>query len=210
MDGKVDLFFRCAPKGNIRDGIARACLERWIDDPLVTVRLIRMKGLALRRLTTSAEVYLDEDNFHFTSRRYADEHATTEPYAMVDDDEMPLGADWVQRAVGLWNLHNSGHEYAMLCGRSALTCEDMTRHHPRLRDSANEVEENPYWWGCPYLSYKGAVPYGELKGPAEKQDVAVEEWARRNGRKQGLMMGVFYNHFGLGLSQVQPALYGRF
>lgn len=206
----IDLFFRCAPRDKVREGIAIACLERWRSDPAVRVRVVGMQGLALISQFQPVEAYLPAETFHFTSRLYASAEAQTNPYFMVDDDEMPLGADWAGKMLRTWYTYNEDHKYVMMCPRSALTVEDITRHHDRLRNSKQEVEENPYWWGCPYLSYKHAIPYRELTGPAEKQDIAVEEWAKANQRKQGLMMGVFYNHFGLGLSQVQPALYGRF
>ena len=206
----IDLFFRCAPRDKVREGIAMACLARWRSDPLVMVRVIGASGVPLGRYAQPVEAYIPGENFHFASRQYADENAETSPYLMVDDDEMPLGRDWVERALRLWYTHNEDHQYVMMCGRSALTSEDITQHHERLRNSRQEVEENPYWWGCPYLSYKGAIPYGELKGRADQQDPVVEQWARAHDKKQGLMMTCFYNHFGLSFSQVQPALYGRF
>jgi hypothetical protein len=214
---KIDVFIRIAPCDAIRFGIAYACMFRWVSDPLVRLRVILPTGLNMwgdkeiwDRLMPRHEVLLPGENFHFTSRQYADEHADTEPYLMVDDDEMPLGEDWVERAVKLWRLYNSDRKYVMMVGRPMLTVEDAARHHERLRNSKQEVEEMSYWWGCPYMSYRGAMPYAKMNGRADQQDPTVEAWAKANGKKQALCMGLYYNHFGLSFSQVQPALYGRF
>jgi len=217
MPERFDLFIRIAPKDRIRLGIAMACLARWKSDPLVRMRVLVPSEIKLAEpwtfrdyLDLSWEACIPFENFHFGTRQYADEHTETEPYLMVDDDEMPLGANWVEHAVNLWQLYNANRKYVMMVGRSALRAEDVTQHHERLRTSGLEVEEMPYWWGCPYMSYRGAVPYGEFKGPADKQDPIVSDWAIKNNKKQALCMGLYYNHFGLSFSQVQPALYGRF
>lgn len=214
---KIDLFIRIGPKDRIRLGIAMACVARWKSDPLVRLRPIALGGTKLAEpftyrdyLELSWEKCFPAENFHFASRQYADENAETEPYLMVDDDEMPLGANWVEHAVNLWHLYNVDRKYVMMVGRPMLTVEDSVRHHERLRNSKLEVEEMPYWWGCPYMSYRGAVPYGEFKGPADKQDPIVADWANKNNKKQALCMNLYYSHFGLSFSQVQPALYGRF
>jgi len=206
----IDLFFRTMPKDEIREAIATACLTRWRNDPLVNVRVIGSGKGPLEDWFQPEEIHLPEDNFHFSSRQYADEHAEGDVYLMVDDDEMPLGKNWTEYAIKLWRLYNSDRKYVMMVGRSALRAEDVTQHHERLKTSRIEVEEMPYWWGCPYMSYRGAVPYGEMKGRADQQDPVVEAWARENGKKQALCMNLYYNHFGLSFSQVQPALYGSF
>jgi hypothetical protein len=210
VTGRVDLFFRTAPRDGVREAIAIACLRRWRSDPLVRVRVIGPSEIVTSKELQPMEIGLPEENFHFASRQYADEHAETEPYFIVDDDEMPLGADWVERAVKLWRIYNADRKYVMMVARSMLTVEDPVRHHERLRTSKLEVEEMPYWWGCPYMSYQGVVPYEEMKGRAEQQDPIVADWARANDKKQALMMNLYYSHFGLSFSQIQPALYGRF
>ena len=217
MPERYDLFIRIGPKDRIRLGIAMACVARWKSDPLVRLRPIALGGTRLAEpftyrdyLELSWEKCFPAENFHFDSRQYADENAETEPYLMVDDDEMPLGKNWVEYAVKLWRLYNSDRKYVMMVGRSALRAEDVTQHHDRLKTSRMEVEEMPYWWGCPYMSYRGAVPYEEMKGRADQQDPVVETWAKENGKKQALCMNLYYNHFGLNFSQVQPALYGSF
>ena len=217
MTEKVDVFIRFAPKDRIRMGIATACIARWRSDPLVRLRMLVPNEIKLSCPFTVAdytelswETAIPFENFHFGTRQYADEHAETEPYLMVDDDEMPLGKNWTEYAIKLWRLYNSDRKYVMMVGRSALRAEDVTQHHERLKTSRIEVEEMPYWWGCPYMSYKGAVPYREMKGRADQQDPVVEAWARENGKKQALCMNLYYNHFGLSFSQVQPALYGSF
>jgi len=209
-DQVIDLFFRTAPRDGIREAIAIACLRRWRSDPLVNVRVIGPSEIATCKELQPIEIGLPEENFHFASRQWADDHAETEPYFLVDDDEMPLEADWVKHAVNLWHRYNGDRKYVMMVGRPMLTVEDAARHHERLRNSKLEVEEMPYWWGCPYMSYWGAVPYGEMKGRADQQDPVVADWAWANGRKQALCMSLYYNHFGLSFSQVQPSLYGRF
>jgi len=206
----TDLFFRVAPRDGVREAIAIACFRRWKSDPLVNLRLIGASEIALHKVFQPIEISLPEENFHFASRQWADDHAETEPYFLVDDDEMPLGADWVEHAVNLWRLYNSDRKYVMMVGRPMLTVEDVARHHERLRNSRQEVEEMSYWWGCPYMSYQGAVPYGTMNGRADQQDPTVEAWAKANGKKQALCMRLYYNHFGLSFSQVQPSLYGRF
>ena len=206
----TDLFFRVAPRDGVREAIAIACFRRWKSDPLVNLRLIGASEIALHKVFQPIEISLPEENFHFASRQYADDHAKTEPYFLVDDDEMPLGKDWVEYAIRLWGNYNKDHKFSMMVARPMLTVEDTVRHHERLRTSTHEVEEMPYWWGCPYMSYRGAVPYEEFKGPADMQDPIVADWAIKNNKKQALCMNLYYSHFGLSFSQVQPALYGRF
>lgn len=217
MANRIDCFIRIGPKDRIRLGMALACVDRWRSDPLICLRVIALGGTKLAEpftyrdyLNLTWEKCFPAENFHFDSRQYADERAETEPYLFVDDDQMPLGADWVEQAVKLWQAYNKRRDFVMMVARPMLTCEDPVRHHERLRTSKEEVEEMPYWWGSPYLSYKGAVPYGEMKGRADQQDPMVADWARVNQKKQGLMMNLYYNHLGLSFSQVQPALYGRF
>ena len=211
-NGKIDVFLRCAPQNEIRLGMTLTCIAYWKSVPGARLKMV-VAGPSFGGVTISNAYWIERvlpiDGFHWSSRQWADEMAETEPYVLADDDRLPIGMDWLERAKGLWEKYNAGREYVMLNDRSSSWVDDCLKVI-KWNGVDEVVPTEPHWLGANYLSYKGAVPYAKFKGKADTQDPDIGDWAARNGKRQLMMTGVVVNHLGLGFSQVQPKLWGRY
>jgi hypothetical protein len=218
---KIDCFLRVAPQNWVRGGMALACVAAWKQMPEANLRIICAERVNPTFACTVVNMKEIEKwlplgkgkmaTFQWTSRQYADEHAETEPYLLCDDDRIPMGTDWVKKAVAYWEEYNADHKYVMMCDRSALWMEDPCQGRDFLNMDMPIAETSDWWFGPNYLSYKGAIPYREFEGwPAATQDPDLGRWAKDHGKKQAVMVNVVSNHMGVGWSQVQPELYGRY
>lgn len=197
----IDVFFRTAPKTELRYLLAFAALERWnVEQNNVKLRSIVMSGTRALR----CEVALAEDGFAWTSRKYADENATTDPYIFIDDDHLLLGADWVKRALAEWE-ENPG--YTLLSATSCVATE--IPYSGALWQTGLYTEAACA--GAPIIHKKGVIPYQQFMGQkASQQDIVVADWLRAHGHKFAMMKSVHYLHLGYGLSQVEPLLWMRY
>ncbi len=150
------------------------------------------------------EVHLPQESFAWTSRKYADENATTDPYIFIDDDHLLLGADWVKRALAEWE-ENPG--YTLL---SATSCVATEIPYPGALWQQGLYTEAACA-GAPMIHKKGVIPYQQFMGQkAGQQDIVVADWLRAHGHKFAMMKSVHYLHLGYGLSQVEPLLWMRY
>jgi hypothetical protein len=195
----IDVYLRCAPQNWIRGGMAISCLDWWCRQDGIRLHLI-MSHPACCVTTLNAmhpcEVNLPLDDFHWASRSYADEHAKSTPYVVADDDRLPIGKDWLERALGVWERHP---DYAMLCPVSYIPVERPNNH-----EGAGEVFEANNSCGAPYFAAPHQVPYDKFTGPANQQDQIVCEWMRLHNVKHGWMRDIYNLHLGFGHSQVGP------
>jgi hypothetical protein len=201
----IDVFLRTAPLTWIRGGMAIACIAWWRDQPGVKLHVIAAEGSCLEEVSldlleevsvASAKV-LPLDKFHWASRAYADTQAQSTPYVLTDDDRLPIGKKWLERALALWERHS---DYAMLCPVSYIPVERPPEHV-----GADEVVSATNSCGAPYFAAPHQVPYATFTGPANQQDQIVCEWMRQHHVKHGWMRDVYNLHLGFGHSQVGPA-----
>lgn len=209
----TDVFLRVAPQNDIRLHMALTCVAYWRTVPNVNLHIIfskMMKGFHHFGFEEKP-IFLSMEGFHWSSRQYADDHSESDPYVLCDDDRLPMGDNWLSKALDHWKEDNADHKYVMMTDRSALWLDDVTKLNPVYRESVSEVIESPLFNGPNYLSYKGAIPYPEFVNvPSNIQDPAIGDWAHKHGKKQALMRDVVSNHIGVSFSQTQPVLWGRY
>lgn len=192
----IDVFLRTALLTWIRGGMAITCIAWWRDQPGVKLHVIAAEGSCLEEVSVAKAKVLPLDNFHWASRVYADTQSLSTPYVLTDDDRLPIGKKWLERALDLWNRHS---DYAMLCPVSYIPVERPPEHV-----GADEVVSANNSCGAPYFAAPHQVPYATLTGPANQQDQIVCEWMRQHHVKHGWMRDVYNLHLGFGNSQVGP------
>ncbi len=221
----TDVFVRTCPETPLRAMIALVAIERWKLEP--NTRLIVLDNPTLWRakqgkapypldrldIPNGEHVYMDDEDdrkrFQWTSRAWADEHATSDPYVLIDDDHCPLGKDWVQRALKLWNVHQHP-KLAFLGSDSIMPSENQRGNYERINGQAcPEVYQAPYAMGAPLIHRKGIIDYTQFEGAAHQQDDIVTTSLRKRCLAFYYMRDVLYLHLGFGLSQVQPLLWLR-
>lgn len=191
----IQVYIRCAPQTEVRLAVYRSCLERWFLDSDCIVKTIGMRGSLCD--SEANEVLLSPDDFQWTSRRYAEEHASGPYYILCDDDTLILGADWAKRAVEMARHEN----FALLSGNSVIAAE---------RHSSNTDFALKYCTGCPCVIRKGWLDLDRMSGPANVQDSIIGERLHEQGLKSGVAIHLDYIHAGFGLSQVEPKLWLRY
>lgn len=200
----IDVYLRCAPQNWIRGGMAITCIAWWRDQLDVKLHIIAAEGSCLEEVSLDCleEVsvarakVLPLDNFHWASRAYADTQAQSTPYVLTDDDRLPIGGKWLERALALWNRHS---DYTMLCPVSYIPVERPPEHV-----GADEVVGANNSCGAPYFAAPHQIPYDTFAGPANQQDQIVCAWMRQHNVKHGWMRDVYNLHLGFGHSQVGP------
>ncbi len=178
----IEVFLRSMPLTPVRQKIADAVVERWKLDSDV-------------KLTFCPILYGREENFHWSSRIFAETTATNPFYILADDDHLILGENWAKRAA---EQLQAKPDYALLSGRSVIVGEFA------------DIQGLFYGTGCPCVLRKGAIDYHQLVGPANLQDGIIGEALRRKDWKAGYGEGLDYIHAGYGLSQVEPKLWLRY
>lgn len=205
----TDVFLRLAPKSPLRLHLAAAVYARWLEELTISFHPIWMEGTfqafdeAVSDVPTFCEVELPEENFQWTSRRYAEEHAESDPYIFCDDDHLVLGKDFAPRLLEEWVKHPG---YVLLTASSAVRGE--TPYPGTLWQEG--VYEQVACVGATMVHKKGVIPYHQFSGKASMQDSVVCDWLAAHGHKFALSKAVHYLHLGFGLSQVEPLLWGRY
>jgi hypothetical protein len=204
---------RLAPQNEIRLGMAIACVARWKQEKNIRLHVLAsnpMVGAAALSNLHNFEIVQPLRDYHWTTRLYADEHAQSEPYVLVDDDRIPMHEDWLSKALSYWAFFNKHKQFVMLVDVSMLKCERYCDTVPEIYESSVPCVRNPCWAGPNYLAYKGSIPYREFSGLPNRQDLVIEEWARKNHQEQAVMKDVVSNHMGVGFSQAEPRMWGRY
>jgi hypothetical protein len=214
----IEVFVRTMAQTNLRAALAWAVLERWAMEPDIRLRIIAGAPAAgaveiSRHFGSLVEVVLPAENFHWSSRKYAEENSTGSPYVLADDDRLLLGADWVKRALKLWE-RASAEGFALLSDNSCIEAERQwpKGFEPRARGWAAcpEYFDAPHQAGANYFAKKGAVDYCKFTAPANRQDEEVADYLRAKGLRLGFMRDVISTHLAYGFSQAQPLLWNRY
>jgi len=209
--GNIDVFVRCAPETPVRLYLELAAIERWKLEAGVNLHVIWRTGSIGTTFpehdNCPVEVFLPAENFQWTSRDYADKHATTDPYILADGDHLPLGADYAKRMIEKWNQHATP-EHVMIGVNSILPSENQNQN-VRLPDIP-EVYPTPFAMGTTMVHRKGKINYLQFEGKASQQDDVVCNYMRANGMKFSYFRDILYLHLGFGLSQVEPRLWLRY
>lgn len=180
MTMRTDVFFRqMQPQPKIRMGMTFTCLYRWEMQADANLRIIAPENPA---------------TFHISSKRFADDNATTDPYIIADDDCLPIGRDFVESGVRTLLEHPA---YGLLAATS-------------ISDGfAREVADGPLI--PPSIIERHAVGgicfvrrgvLSEMKWDYEigQTDAAICEEIARRGFKTGILPRVKMNHLGAGYS----------
>jgi hypothetical protein len=179
------------PDGEFRDYLARACLCCWYLDPVAHVVLAQpddtpplIDGVELLRLGAAE---------HFHNARYGMPAARSSgrPYVVADDDCLPLGRNFLNRAVHVAQAHP---EYGVLAASDVVAPDGMLS-----APGSTEVRDSHAVGGiclvspsCPRFDFR-------VDHPAYA-DGARDAQVRRAGLREGRMVGVRMNHLGYGYS----------
>ena len=204
----IDVFVRAAPETQVRLFLEFAAIERWKLEPDINLRVIWRNGSIATRFSECSvlpEIFLTAENFQWTSRDYADKHATTDPYILADSDHLPLGANFVQRMQKLWREYDANN-YVMIGANSILASENQTQY---ISDP-QPVYDAPHAMGATMMHRKGILDYSSFKGIASKQDSYVCDFMRAKKMRFAYFRDIHYLHLGYGLSQVEPLYWMRY
>jgi hypothetical protein len=161
--------------------MADVCIERWAIEPDCEVTIVPSE------LT----------GYHISSKRWADDMATSDIYVVTDDDHLILGTNWVKRGLELMQAHP---EYGMLAAASIIEHRFMCENDSRMAIELHAI-------GCPYFIRKGTIrqwPDPE-EVPANQVDGALCKIINDMGLKTGILPTLRYNHIGYGYSQVESS-----
>ena len=202
----VDVFVRVWSQSMFRAKMAATVIERlsYFDGPETRVLClvhpetwgfltpIGLLPPGWRRGDRCVDVTASAD-FARASRLVADDLARSPVYCLIDDDQLPLGADWVERGV----THVEQHpEYVSL---SSLSINEEVAWDP---DTEPEVFARGST-GTPCFVRKRT--FIDLPpGPAHDYDLTLSRHLRRHGGRVGFMRDVRHNHLGRDCSQVIP------
>ena len=178
----IDVFLRWYPRNPIRTLMAN----------LVAERLSQYKGIRIDIVMTGD----CGEPFHINSKKYAEEHAQSEIYCAMDDDQLPL-SDLFFR-IGEDALRNNP-DYGMLAGFPL----EYERHGQPYADRREQVIE-AHSIGCPYFVRKGTLNHFP-DSPIHMYDGDLSKVVTDQGLKTGFARYAIYNHLGYGFSQVEHA-----
>lgn len=181
----------------------------WADNPIrlgmamsVVARCQLFKDVKLHVLVAEDTLHvagwpitwLPKEEFWISSKAYAEQKAKSDVYVVLDDDHLPIGADWVQ------------------AGKKAM------EHHPDFAclsswsingEVPSKVGDEWVWedtcTGTPYFIRKGILNPAKMPvGTLPSYDTTLSEHIRSQGHKIGFLRQVRHNHLGYGFSQVIP------
>jgi hypothetical protein len=186
----ADVFIRTlqypSPQFNIRYPLYDACEAAWCLDS---------SSLVVRQVPESEPL----ERFHWDARCYAERTATSKYYIFSDDDILPLGANWIERALG---VAGRNPDYAILSG-------NQVNHSARVKPQGYEVQP-AHMAGSPQLIRKGMIDWTQLSGPGKDEDEIVGDYCAEHRLLQGVMVNLDVNHIGQGFSVMNPAYWGKY
>lgn len=198
----IDLFVKVWADTNIRLGMAMAVVARCLlFDARVHV-IMAQDSLHLAEWPEKCASFsvLPREQFWISSKAFAEEHAKSDPYVLLDDDHLPIGTDWLTKGVAAIKAHE---DYAWLSSWS-INGEVPEKRPPRPQGSDN------WTWGeectgTPYFCRKGSIDPKKMPlGPLMSYDTVLSSHVRRQGKGIGFLREVRHNHLGYGFSQVIP------
>lgn len=173
----IDVFYCEYQADHFRDLLAAPCLARWY----------QMCHPILVRPWPWEEV--SKEKFQGWRRQFAEDNAKTDLYIIADDDCMPLGANFIERAEDVMRRHP---EFAVLGATDYA-----------LPYSPDEVTEIGTAGGINVIR-RGVIKVGEVVPWTSAQQ---REQVYKAGYRVGRMRDVRMNHFGEGFSTVWPKGY---
>ncbi len=195
---KTDVFVRVWASSKLRLGLAVAVVERLRAERGARLHLIVAEPSHRWLDWGKAESVhqLDAHDFHRRSKAAADELSRGGAYVVLDDDHMPIGADWL--GDGLELLHDQP-AYGYISSWSV---------NGEVYATGADRDVFPALSGTPYFMRRPTHTYGFLgtlpDGPLESYDTVFAEHVRSLGWETGFARRVRHNHLGIGLSQVIP------
>ena len=176
----MDVFVRYWPQNRVREFLAKAILER----------LALIPNLHLWKVNNVFDCY------HIDSKRFAEENASSEVYCVMDDDQLPLSANFFEKGQEALLGHP---EYGMLAG---FPLEYQFAGNPYAERKEEVIEAHAI--GCPYFVKKGLLSFPP--GGLGYYDGILSKVVTDQGLKTGFARKCLYNHLGYGFSSVEAAL----
>jgi hypothetical protein len=186
------------PDRLFRNHLARGCLERWTRDPLAHVVLLQPADTVPLAEGCDFRTAGPADQFHVARYGEPQRAHPDDWFVVADDDCLPLGQSFVERALAV--LRGSG-EYAVVAALNLLAL-------PNGYPSANQILESHAVGGINFVSPRcPPIPEG-ISLPAQT-DTARYEVVRAAGLKEGYLQQVRMNHLGHGFSTASPSQWGQ-
>jgi hypothetical protein len=182
---KIDVFIRSAPPSTFRQKLQALTVEAWGFDPMANI--VPIIGS------------VTEKDFHWKSRMTAERLAQGPWYVLSDDDILPLGADWIERAM---NIIPHWPDFSILGA-------NQVNHSARVKNPGFDVEPMSSV-GSPQLIRKGTIDWSKLHGPGIDEDKIIGEYCAAHNIKIGCMVEMDVNHAGQGFSTMNPAYWGKY
>lgn len=204
----TDVFVKLWPQHELRWLMAQLVLERL--NLLAGARVFLIVPWSMRReprvealCSHWARLLVAPDEiFHSTSKVVAARAAASPEYVVMDDDHLPIGADWLSRGVTALRTHET---FAMLASWSVNGEVDPLTVGPQGAVWSDELFES-FGLGTPYFVNRLRVPPETFEIPeteAHTYDGPMSERVRRYGRL-GFLRNVRHNHLGIGFSTAAP------
>ena len=202
---RVDVFVKVYPTSTMRTYLAQAVLERlayYIEAGEARVLALvaagsYLNGPAPEQRARGVEcVRLYQKDYNLAAKQFAEDHAASPTYVVLDDDHLPLGRDWLSAGVQALEEHP---DHVLLSSWS------INGEVP-LREPVGSVFHVGGSQGAPYFARRGmlgTLPAGQL----ESYDEVFTNHARTVGAT-GFLRYVRHNHLGYGYSQVVPGHWG--
>ena len=149
-----------------------------------------MKGIRFESVIRGGR--MAPEPIHITAKRYAEEHAQSGIYCVIDDDQLPIPDDFFRIGAAALEAHT---DYGMLAGFPL----EYGLHGQPYADRKEDVIE-AHSIGCPYFVRKGTLRFPE--GPLRQYDGILSKVVTDQGLKTGFARKALYNHLGYGFSQI--------
>jgi hypothetical protein len=208
----IDVFVKVWAASAMRAMLAGAVMERLakFEDARVTALMAAgttVDGTPRIPVTPNTEGFamatLPRDRFWITSKQYAEDHAESPIYVVLDDDHLPIGKDWLSAGVETLLRYP---DFAMLSSWSINGEVSPPQGGGRVSYVDADLFESPSSTGTPYFVRRGDL--GQLPdGPLESYDTVLSDHVRAKGRI-GFLRHVRHNHLGAHYSQVVPGHWG--
>jgi len=199
MDDRIDVFVRCWPQSKLRVALAEAVMERVRMDRDARLWVIVPAGVVVKGLPQDAAVLRAEaDSFAASSRARAEAVTNGSPiYCVLDDDQLPVGADWVRRGADL------------LAPGLGMLSSWSVNGEVLQRPSDDPELFYPGSLGTPCWVRRGEA-FAELPpgAPAADFDLRLCDMLRRRGLYFAFASSIRHNHLGYEYSQVVAGHWG--
>jgi len=189
----IDVFVRCWPQSPLRKALCEAVLERVLLDRGARLWAIVPIGVTLDLPGSVPILRTGAHDFPESSRMRAEAATSSKIYCLLDDDQLPLGADWARRGADL---------LASQPGLAMVSSWSVNGEVVGVSDVDSDVF-HPASTGTPCWVRRGEafaeLPEGQ---PAGDFDLRLCAMLGRRGLRYGMASGLRHNHLGYEYSQV--------